>query len=322
MDNAKRNPIPLWTRIRQFFGTHTCTLFYQFAGAAAILLYLIGYYVKIPTCMTVGTHFFFGGILIYLAHWNYRKIFSFLHQNSNISHLPERQIRLMNLLFLLFFLFMTSLAMMVLPFLPYREFVSSIGTLLLNVIRFLIALVYHPRAKEVLPETLSEETPDLLSLFPKNTQAPNEILRFLANLLVYLLALVFFIIVVYQLICVIYYKLLEWRDRKQKIYSDTFSTPLEHHERLSRPRSNEARLKWNDFTPNGRIRKRYKKTIQNGLARSSSAEHISHSALTSATPSELEQMAGLTESTEIQLLHERYEKARYSKDGCSRKGLP
>jgi hypothetical protein len=63
------------------------------------------------------------------------------------------------------------------------------------------------------------------------------------------------------------------------------------------------------FSVNRQIRRRYKKTIQK--ATSGIPDHW-------ATPSELEAHAGLADSDGISVLHEVYEKARYSRDGATR----
>jgi hypothetical protein len=63
------------------------------------------------------------------------------------------------------------------------------------------------------------------------------------------------------------------------------------------------------FSINRQIRRRYKKTIRKATTGIPDCW---------ATPSELEASAGLTDSDRIQVLHEVYEKARYSKDGASR----
>lgn len=60
------------------------------------------------------------------------------------------------------------------------------------------------------------------------------------------------------------------------------------------------------LSANARIRRRYKKRIQKATAGTPN---------TWATPTELEQNAGLTQEEDMRILHEDYEKARYSKEG-------
>lgn len=66
------------------------------------------------------------------------------------------------------------------------------------------------------------------------------------------------------------------------------------------------------LSPNMQIRRRYKKTIKK------STEGIPDSW---ATPTELEIHAGLNRSDEMQKLHLYYEKARYSREGCTKEDL-
>lgn len=66
------------------------------------------------------------------------------------------------------------------------------------------------------------------------------------------------------------------------------------------------------LSANQQIRKRYRKTIKKA-----SREKPSQT----ATPSELEKNAGLEGDPSVQALHELYEKARYSKEGCTAEDL-
>lgn len=66
------------------------------------------------------------------------------------------------------------------------------------------------------------------------------------------------------------------------------------------------------LSANQQIRKRYKKTIKKA-----SKEKPSQT----ATPAELEKNAGLAEDASMQALHDLYEKARYSENGCTDEDL-
>jgi hypothetical protein len=63
------------------------------------------------------------------------------------------------------------------------------------------------------------------------------------------------------------------------------------------------------LSPNMQIRRRYKRTIRKSTEGRPCAW---------ASPSELESHAGLAESADMHKLHDYYEKARYSKEGCTR----
>ena len=77
-----------------------------------------------------------------------------------------------------------------------------------------------------------------------------------------------------------------------------------------RPQKDDSSL-WFSFHPNAYIRKKYKKTIQKGSKSNSDIP-------TSYTPTELEHYANLDETNETTTLHNLYEKARYSKQGCTK----
>ena len=69
------------------------------------------------------------------------------------------------------------------------------------------------------------------------------------------------------------------------------------------------------FNPNTTIRKKFKKQIQQGSHLNKKA---GNSIPVSLTPLELEQYAKLPDDERTHLLHALYEKARYSKEGCTK----
>jgi hypothetical protein len=66
------------------------------------------------------------------------------------------------------------------------------------------------------------------------------------------------------------------------------------------------------LSPNMQIRRRYKRAIRKSTKGRPTFW---------ASPSELESQAGLAESADIQRLHGYYEKARYSREGCTREDV-
>ena len=69
------------------------------------------------------------------------------------------------------------------------------------------------------------------------------------------------------------------------------------------------------FNPNTTIRKKFKKQIQQGSHLNKKAGNF---ITVSLTPLELEQYAKLPDDERTHLLHALYEKARYSKEGCTK----
>lgn len=74
-------------------------------------------------------------------------------------------------------------------------------------------------------------------------------------------------------------------------------------------RAQHEKVSWHDFSPSGQIRRFYIRTLRKAGKKKPFAA--------SYTPTELENAAGLSRD-EHQDLHELYEKARYSKDGCTK----
>ena len=102
-------------------------------------------------------------------------------------------------------------------------------------------------------------------------------------------------------------------DIQEFINEETESTFLQDSQKNERD-SLFSRL----FHPNTTIRKRFKKQIQMGIH---SDKKTSNSIPVSLTPLELEQYAKLPDDERTQLLHALYEKARYSKEGCTKEDV-
>ena len=112
------------------------------------------------------------------------------------------------------------------------------------------------------------------------------------------------------------YKLISNEQFKMKIEfinEETESTFLQDSEKKERD-SLFSML----FNPNTTIRKKFKKQIQQGSHLNKKA---GNSIPVSLTPLELEQYAKLPDDERTHLLHALYEKARYSKDGCTKEDV-
>ena len=83
-----------------------------------------------------------------------------------------------------------------------------------------------------------------------------------------------------------------------------------HQSRTGNEKLERRREKKEGFlSPNRKIRRYYKKTIRKSITGLPQG---------SETPQELEKKAGFAETTENRRLHSKYEKARYSREGCTR----
>ena len=87
---------------------------------------------------------------------------------------------------------------------------------------------------------------------------------------------------------------------------------MEEQESLRHSRKSHKKTKEKWYSPNRKIRRYYRKTLRNALNERPAGWE---------TPQELERKAQLAAGEQTELLHRLYEKARYSREGCSRKDV-
>ena len=252
----------------------------------------------------------------WLLHLNLRNLHQYMTQNRDVSHLPARQIRLINRLFLTIYLALTGAAMFLFPKLPYQGALRTLGHVLKSLISALLKLLFRNG-----PDTLPEEppvgeTPMMdFSMFPNDGSGPSLWLKILEFFLE-LLGTVLLILLVFLLLRAVYRKI---TDALHKLFASEqetreFLMPDLRQEKLSREETRKERRLFTDLSPDGRIRKLYIRSIR----RLQKREQIIPR---SSTPQEIEGCVKLEKTAGNLLLHEVYEKARYSRDGCSSSDL-
>jgi hypothetical protein len=262
--------------------------------------YVVGLIAKQPLYWRTVFYLALLDLFVCFAFYYIRQFTVFLQDNHTSANLPVRTIRRVHLILL------------------------AVGTLLL--VLFVTPAVFFNREPlseltlkvshlptsddvgmaELFPTTATEENPFMEGLIDTGeTHEPPEWLKKLMNVLLVVILAGFVIAVIAAIVQAIRFAM-----RNFAICDEDEVLFLEDETADSVESADSAKTRDDGFfSVNRQIRRRYKKTIQK--ATSGIPDHW-------ATPSELEAHAGLADSDGISVLHEVYEKARYSRDGATR----
>lgn len=244
-----------------------------------------------------------------LIHTNQQGIYEYMRMNKDVSHVPRRQIYLINTLLLTGFLTLTGGCMFLFVHLPYRSVLGALKTIFVTVLRWIFRhlLRQEPVAQE---EVASTDFSDLLQGLPRSQGVP-----WYAKLLEYLfliIAAVSIAAIVILLLVAIYRKLTSGHTHME-LDQREFVSPKMERRKVVRTRSKD-RLRFFDRSTEGRIRKLYYRTIRRSLRSGKLPQK-------SMTPSQIERLANLSEAPGTDQLHAVYEKARYDTIHCSKEDL-
>lgn len=245
-----------------------------------------------------------GLILVHLIHWGLASCGDFLELYEETDRLPAKQIQMVCRIFLGFLLAALGLFIVVLPNLELGGLWRTLGNGILRIIRFLLSFLPEGSGEAAAQTggTMSAMTSPLLSEGGEPALWV-EILEIVVQVLVSLGLAALAVWGLYRL----FGRFREWFaksawDGDEKI----FLAPEVHKERAKTKKEKGFRL-FPDQSYSGRVRRLYKRTLKRAAKGNLSA---------SATPTELEQAAGL--SFPEGGLHDLYEKARYSETGAKR----
>lgn len=261
----------------------------------------------------------FAWLANFLIYTNLRSLNSYLYSRRSIANLPGKQIVSTNRALMMLFCIVTLIIMLVLPLIPLDEVVSSIGIAIRNFLRWFFS--HFSAEEQEIVETVAESlaasgqatmlgevkpTPAWLKML-------YDILFGIISFVVSAGALVGIGYAILLLIHRFYKPTAAQGDTQEFIDEETESSFIQKTEKKE-----SSSLFSQLFHPNMTIRKRFKKQIQKGCA---SNKKTGSSIPISLTPAELEQYANLSDDEQTQLLHTLYEKARYSKDGCTKEDV-
>ena len=249
-------------------------------------------------------------ILEYIAHKNLNAAYHFLNNTTEASTIPVQQIKGVNLAMLSIHTGFTVLAMLLVPLLGLERLLFGAKDALIWLVRSLVS--FFPR-HQAIPETAPMPEPEAApSPFPPIAEGVTprwleillQILEFVCTILAAALIAALFCYGIYQL----YRKWIE-RQRYEGELRE-FVSPLSETRR-QKPQKRSQTALWRDFSPSASMRRLYMRTLQKNKPKNLSLP-------ASSTPAELEtSVFGGAKNP----LHEYYEKARYSREGCSQQDL-
>jgi len=282
--------------------------FYVFWGLAAAAIYFVGVMVRPSGSEALsllleraGFLAFLGIVLAFFIHLNLHASHWFLKHFKEVDHLPRKQIMLVNSFCMTLFL---SLALMTLP----------AAALCMESLWQAIGRWFSSRAamdKAVYPAEYmasgSMDTPDLSALLEEARPTARWISLFdkLIGTAGGLIAILLIILAIRSVFCRIWAWITKPRhfDNDEKIYL----TPVWFPSSSPKPQPHQKRKGFR-LSYDEKIRQKYRRKILSLYAKKKQTPALS------ASPTELEHSAGLCHPT----LHGLYEKARYSRDGCTK----
>lgn len=279
-----------------------------------LFIYIISSFLHLEHLKSFMYYFTFAYMIMIILYTNSKHLDHYLKEKKEVSNFPGHQIIHTNRVMISIFTGITALCFFLLPFTGLERLLSQIGNQFLALLRWLIHLLLP---KDTPEEEIMEETEAATEaqqpLFSSDEHAPEwltQLLQILLNILLILAVLALLagiIYLIYQLFQRFYQPPHENDDQQEFIKEEhNFITRI-------RPQQDDSPL-WFSFHPNAYIRKKYKKTIQKSSKSNSDIP-------TSYTPTELEHYANLDETNETTTLHNLYEKARYSRQGCTKEDV-
>lgn len=277
--------------------------------AAAGVLCLVNYYTKDPFFADCAYAVFVVDVFSVLIHTNQQGIYDYMRMNKDVSHVPKRQIYLINTLLLTGFLILTGGCMFLFVHLPYRNVIDAVKTVFVAVIRWILQLLLR-KGSAPEEEIITQETEPFFQNLPRSQNV-----SWFARILEYLfliIAVVSIAAILVLLLVAIYRKLTSRREGTE-LDKREFVSPKMERKKVKRTSSGE-KLRFFDRSTEGRIRKLYYRSIRRRLRSGKTPSR-------SMTPSQIEALASLSQNPGADQLHEAYEKARYDTEGCTKEDL-
>ncbi len=291
-----------------------------------IALYILGTAAGVPTVRDINYVLAFLYVLLYLLHRNLQNLENYLTVNSTVENIPKKQIARTNAGAMILTVAAAVLFMLIFPLLKIDRLFTGLKDALIALLR----AIFKGIKTEPVPETLPDATPDISpgGLIPDSEALPDWALAILSVIRIFfvILAAIFALYLIgygiYSLIRRFYRPYRDNQDVQEFIRDDKDSKESLLKETLFR------RLPFLDPSPGASVRRIYRKTIAKGLS-SGKAEAGEKSvpakrfrgSLSSLSPAELEDAAMLEHDERRALLHETYEKARYSDEPVTREDL-
>lgn len=293
----------------QFYCRHS--LFYLHLGILAVagILCLARHFTKNPAFTDYAYAVFVLDIFSVLIHQNQKGIYHYMRMNKDVSHVPKRQIYLINTLFLTGFLILTGGFIFLFVHMPYHGIWNAIKGFFAAIARWILQFIFRKApspAEEIIPEDV-----DPFSFRPSEPRDVSLFAQILERIftVIGVLALVAFLI----LLLFMLYRKITSHEKAAGVEVREFVSPKMQRDKISRSVSRE-KPRFFDRSVEGRIRKIYFRAVRRRIA---PKQKLSKA----LTPSQIEDFVNLTQSPSLSQLHEAYEKARYDTEACTKEDL-
>ena len=277
--------------------------------AVFVILYIVGTLTHNQLVTTVNYYTGFLYTILIILYQNGIHLNGYLEYNNSVENIPVRQIRKNNTMIMSVFMAVVILMMIFLPMTGMSNLIVLFGKGLRAALIFILGLFTKESAQEVIEETTAPAMEDMAGGFDGLVDETPAWVTALYNSLSLALGVAVGILLFAALITAIY-KLIKkfYRPNFENNDEAVFLDPLQGSDDMDRSGRFHRPL-WLSFDPNSVIRKQYRKLI---LKRKKRVDRNSY------TPEELENYVELPEDERRARYHGLYEKARYSKDGCTR----
>ena len=271
--------------------------------AAAIFLVILlldtrwayGSIVK-PLMPLVGAELIVFFFYLFLDHMG-----KFVELHRDNADMPLRQMERVNHGMLIAFLVILAIVIAILLLSQATQIFDWIGNALESALRWIFSKFPAPN----LEPDISVDQMTEMEFAAYQQSSYNRLIAFLFYL--------FFVVLLIAVTGFVIFLLIRFlRSRLERVTddSDKKESLLPERQTITKAaRAGQEKVSWHDFSPSGQIRRFYIRTLRKAGKKKPFAA--------SYTPTELEDAAGLSHD-EHQTLHELYEKARYSKDGCTK----
>lgn len=284
-----------------------------------VLLFFVAALLKETKLQNIIYWVTFAWIADFLIYTNLNSLNSYLYSRRGIANLPGKQIISTNRALMIVFSILALIIMLIVPLIPLDHIVSSIGIAIRDFLRWIFS--HFSAEEQTVVETVAESlAPSGQMSMIDEVKATPAWLKMLYDILFGIIAFVVsagvLVGIGYAILLLVhrFYKPTSATgDMQEFIDEETESSFLQDTEKREKE-SFFSQL----FHPNASIRKYFKKRIQKANASNKKNGAIIPSSL---TPEELEKYAGLPDEERTKLLLTLYEKARYSKEGCTKEDV-
>lgn len=287
--------------------------FHFAAAVVCVLLYAAGVIAeeaKLKRAGYVGT---FALILLFFVHKHLHAQYEFLKLHRDVDRLPVGQMKQVGGMFMGIFLAVLSALLALVPFLDGKRILLVAEAVVKAILRFLISFFEPQESGETVVQQSQGAPQGMMPLLsPAERGWLAELLDKAATFLGYCIIAALAVYLLY----LFFQKVKYWlRPRSFDDDEKVFLKPEVFSELLDRKKEKREKRLWMDFSYNGRVRKWYKKAVQQKNIRRKKIPF-------SASPREIEAIAGFDEEEErLGVLHMLYEKARYSETGCGKEDI-